>query len=114
MNWFKNKLNLTTLIGLILIISALSILIYSILELKTNETILVTQNIPIEETWRAQGALQWWQNFYTTTLIPATTILTLSGIAAILSPKLLFHSKQKTALNKFENELKEASQFTPY
>ena len=101
MNWITNhkKINLTVLIGLILIISALSIWIYSIIELKGNEILLTTQNIPIEEVWRAKGALQWWKNFYTTTIIPATTILIISGIATILSPQIRGFA-QKVALRK--------------
>lgn len=115
MNWITNhkKHNLTVLIGLILTISALSIWIYSIIELKSNEIMLTTQNLSIKEVWRYEGALQWWKNFYTTTIIPATTILTLSGIATILSPQLLSRFKQKTALNQFENKIKEACQITP-
>ena len=115
MNLITNhkKHNLTILIGLILTISALSIWICSIIELKSNEIMLATQNIPLEEVWRYEGALQWWKNFYTTTIIPATTILSLAGIATILSPQLLSHFRQTTALNQFENKIKEECQITP-
>ena len=115
MNWIKDnkKVNSKVLIGLFLIIVGLSIWIYSAIELISNEVLLANQNIPIEEVWRAEGALQWWKNVYATAIIPATTILTLSGIAALLGPVLLGSFKQRIAFNKFENKLKEAYQITP-
>ena len=102
------KLNLTVLIGLTLIILGLSIWVFSVIELKSNELIMANQNVRIEEFWQAEGALQWWNNFYATIIIPATTILTLSGIATILSPKLINIPKQKHALNNFEKEIQKA------
>jgi hypothetical protein len=102
------KMNFTVLLGLALIILGLSIWIFSVIEIKSNELILTTQNVRIEEIWQAEGALQWWNNFYATTIIPATTILTLAGIATILSPKLLNSPKQKHALNNFEKEIQKA------
>jgi uncharacterized membrane protein len=110
MNYQTNikKIKLSTMIGLILVVSALSIWLFSATQIQTNENILNTQNIPIEETWKAQGALQWWNNAYTTAIAPATTILTLAGIASILSPKLLYSFKQKNTLNNFEKEIQKA------
>jgi hypothetical protein len=102
------KLNFTLLIGLALIFSAISICVFSIIELKSNELILTNQNFEIEELWQAEGALQWWNNFYATIIVPATAILTLTGIATILSPKLFNRPKQKNALNNFEEELQKA------
>jgi uncharacterized membrane protein (DUF373 family) len=102
------KMNFTVLLGLALIILGLSIWIFSVIEIKSNELILTTQNVRIEEIWQAEGALQWWNNFYATTIIPATAILALAGIATILSPKLFNSPKQKYALNNFEKELQKA------
>ena len=114
MNWIKNhkKLNLTVWVGLLLIIAALSIWLYSIIELKGNEIMLTTQNLSIEEVWRYEGALQWWKNAYTTAIIPATAILTISGIATILSQQLRGFS-QKDALSKLEENIKQACKITP-
>jgi len=105
------KPNLAKIIGLLLIISALSIWTYSIIELQSNEAILANQKSPIDQVWRAQGALQWWQNFYSTTIIPATTILILSGIATILVPQLNTRVTQRIGFSKFEKELEEALQY---
>ena len=115
MNWTKNhkQLNLSVWIGLLLIIAALSILLYSIIALKGNEIMLTTQNLSIEEVWRYEGAIQWWKNVYMTLIIPGTAVLTLSGIASILSQQLFSHFAQKNTLNKFEENLKQACQITP-
>ena len=102
------KLNFTLLIGLALIFSAISICVFSVIELKSNELILTNQNSKIEELWQAEGALQWWKNFYATTIVPATAILTLTGIATVPRPKLVNRPKQKHVLNNFEKELQKA------
>jgi hypothetical protein len=102
------KLNFVVLIGLALIISALSIWVFSAIELKNNELILTNQNVGMEELWQVEGALQWWNNFYATVIVPATTILALTGIATILSPKLFVRYNQRHVLNTFEKELQKA------
>ena len=102
------KMNFTVLIGLALIISALSIWLFSVIELKSNELIITNQNVRMEELWQAEGAIQWWNNFYATITVPVTTILALTGIATILSPKLFVRYKQKHMLNNFEKELQKA------
>ena len=115
MNWIKNlkQPDLTVWIGLLLIIAALSIWIFSIAELKGNEIMLTTQNLSIEEVWRYEGALQWWKNLYLTAIIPTTAVLTLSGIASILSQQLFSRFAQKDTLAKFEETLKQDCQINP-
>ena len=115
MNWIKNnkKLNLTVCIGLLLIMSALIIWLYSIIELKSNEIMLTTQNLSIEEVWQYEGALQWWKNVYVTAIIPATVILTLSGTITILSQKLFNRFTQKDTFSKLEKNIKQACDITP-
>lgn len=115
MNWIRNhkKLNLSVWIGLLLIIAALSIWFYSIIELKSNEIMLTTQNLSIEKVWLYEGALQWWKNVYVTAIIPGTAVLTLSGIASILSQQLFSRFAQKDALNKFEENIKQTCQMNP-
>jgi hypothetical protein len=102
------KLKFTTLIGLTLTIIAISIWLFSVTQIQSNELILSNQNVRVEEVWRAEGALQWWNNTYSTIIAPATSILTLIGITTILSPKLLHSFKQKNTFNKFEKELQKA------
>ena len=85
----KHKKNHYTLwIGLSIIIAATSIWICSIIEIISNEFML-TQNLPIKEVWRIEGALQWWKNAYWTTILPTWGILTLSGTAIISNQKLI-------------------------
>jgi len=112
MNWMKNqkKLNLAVLMGLVLIIAALSIWFVSIIEIKGKEIILATQDLRLEEVWRYEGALQWWKNAYVTTIFPATAILTISGIVTMLSPQLLSRFTKKNGLKKFEEIIKQSCQ----
>ena len=111
MSWMKNQKNhLLKWIGLILIIAALSIWIYSITELKSNEIMLTTQNLSIEEVWQYEGALQWWNNTYTTTIIPLTAILTTLGVATLLRKRLLDTLAKKDIINKFEETIKRVCQ----
>lgn len=110
MSWMKNHKNdLPKWIGITLIIVALSIWIYSITELKSNEIMLATQNLGVEEVWQYEGALQWWKNTYTTTIIPITAILVTLGVATLLRKKLNTFAK-KDILNKFEDVIKQACQ----
>ena len=112
LNWIKNyrKLNFTFKIGLVLVISAIAIWAFSILELQSHELILTNQNLDLEEIWKAEGALVWWKKIYSTMIIPVTLILTLSGTATILSSMISNNFKQKTALEQFEDAVQEIRQ----
>ena len=112
LNWIKNykNFNFTFMIGLLLIISAITIWAFSTLELKSNELILTNQNLNLEEIRRAEGALLWWKTIYSSMIIPTTLIVTLSGTATILSSIISNNFKQKTALDKFEDAVQEICQ----
>ena len=69
-----------SLVGVGLIWLAFSLWAYSFYQIYHNESILSTQSLSIEEVWKAQGALQWWNNFFTTTILPLCLILALVGI----------------------------------
>ena len=91
------KSNLTVWVGLLLIIAALTIWLFSFIELKSNEIMLTTQ-LSIEEVWLYEGALQWWENAYVTVVLPTIGILTIFGIGLIgsivgiiPSPHQIFH-----------------------
>ena len=88
MNGAEKKNHYTLWIGLSLIIAAICIWICSIIEIMSNEFML-TQNLPIKEIWRIEGALQWWKNAYWTTILPMWGILTLSGTAIISNQQLI-------------------------
>ena len=109
MNWIKDKIKfvLSMKIGTFLLIVALSVWVVSIIELVGNE-VMLTQNLPIEEIWRFEGALNWWQTIYSTIIIPTTIILVLSGIFSIAGQKILSRLTQNDAFDKFEVSLQEA------
>jgi len=83
----SEKIKLTLWIGILLIIAAFTIWLYSIIEIKSNEITLSTQKLSVEEFWRYDGALQWWKNAYWTVIFPMWGILTLSGITIMISPQ---------------------------
>jgi hypothetical protein len=107
MNWinYTKKVNLRLGIGLLLIIAAFAIWLFSFIELRSNEIMLTTQ-LSIEEVWRYEGALQWWKAAYNTAIIPATAILSFSGIAALLSKPILNNFRQKDVMSRFEQKIK--------
>ena len=82
----KNKLIVG--FGLLLIIIAFTIWLISIIEIKSNEIILATQNLSVEEFEFYQGSLQWWNNIYNNSILPIGGILVLTGLATSLSPQI--------------------------
>lgn len=109
MNWIKNniKFDLSMKIGIFLLIVALAVWVISIIEIVGNE-VMLTQNLSIEEMWRFDGALNWWQAIYSTIIIPSTIILVLSGILSMASQQILIRLTQKDAFDKFEVTLQQA------
>ena len=109
MNWIKDniKFGLSMKIGTFLLIVALAVWVVSIIELVGNE-VMLTQNLPIEEVWRFEGALNWWQAIYSTIIIPTTIILVLSGILSMMSQQIFRRLTQKDAFDKFEVTLQQA------
>ena len=101
MKWVEKhkKINFTKWIGLLLLVAALIIWGHSIIELKSNEIMLSTQNLSIQETRAYAGALQWWQNAYTSAYLPTTGILTLAGIVTLLSQQFLKFVQKITLKN---------------
>jgi len=76
------RMHFTFFVGFALISLGLIIWLYSIFELKSCEFGL-NQNLAIEQIWRLEGALLWWENFYTSTIIPATTAFAITGIVLV-------------------------------
>jgi hypothetical protein len=97
LNWSGPKnTNYTKWTGVLLLAAALTILVTSIIEIKSNEIMLATQTLSIEEMWAYEGALQWWQNTFTTIILPTTGILTISGIATLLTSQILKFAQNTT------------------
>ena len=76
------------LLGLVLIVIGVSIWITAIVELTSNE-VMLNQDLSIENVWRYEGALQWWENAYLKTILPAIGLLVVSGIILMLGPRLV-------------------------
>jgi hypothetical protein len=85
----KHKKNHVVWFGLLLIAAALIIWLCSIIEIKSNEIMLTTQNLSMEEIWGYEGALQWWENAYLTAVIPTAGILTISGLGLLSSSHII-------------------------
>jgi hypothetical protein len=83
----QQYLRIIMMLGLLLVAIGITIWTISIIEIKSNE-LMLTQNLSIEDVWRYQGALQWWEDLYTTVTIPATSVLLVSGIVFILGSLL--------------------------
>ena len=82
-------IKLTKWIGILLLFSLIIIFVISILEIRSNEVLLATQGLSKEERWACEGALQWWENVFMTNIIPTSRILLITGMATLLTPKLL-------------------------
>ena len=73
-----------SLVGVGIVWLAFSLWAYSFYQIHYNESILSTQSLSIEEEWKAQGALQWWNTFFTTTILPLSLILALVGLVILI------------------------------
>jgi hypothetical protein len=95
MSWFKNKkkVNRTFLIAFILLISGLILWTSSIIMLKVYESMLTNPNLPLEQLLMIEGALQWWNNYYSHTIVPIVTTLILIGLVLLLTLKLVTPEK---------------------
>ena len=89
----QQQLNITKLLGLVLIVIGVSVWIISIIELVSNE-VMLAQNLSMEDVWHYEGARQWWENVYATAIIPATVVLIISGILIMLSPRISKYVKK--------------------
>ena len=78
------KKNLIFIVGLGLVWLAFGVWGYSYYQINTNESIVASQSSSIEQVLKAKGALEWWNNYYTTTTIPLSIILSLAGIIILI------------------------------
>jgi hypothetical protein len=95
MSWVKNKekFNRTFWVAFILYVSGLILWAFSIIMLKFYESMLTNPDLPLEQLWRIEGALQWWNNYYLDTAFPIVTTLILIGLVLLLTLKLATPSK---------------------
>lgn len=81
------KTNLIVIVGLSLIALASTLWLFTIITIRDQETMLSTQDLGVRMSLHEE-ALQRLRIVYVTTIIPVTGILTVLGVAAVLSPLL--------------------------
>ena len=87
----KINFNLFRYFGILLIILAIIIWSFSLIELFGTEIMILnaeTLGLTTEKISSYELRLQWWNNTYGSIILPATIILLISGITVILFPKL--------------------------
>jgi hypothetical protein len=95
MYWKEKQRNfkLFNYFGLLLIVLAIIIWSFSLIEIFGTETMILnaeTLGLSTEKISRYEGALQWWNTTYGSIILPATIILLISGVTVIFFPKLTF------------------------
>lgn len=90
MRWITKdkKINLIVMVGISLIALALTFWLFTIMTIRDQEIMLASQNLGVSTSLHEE-ALQRLKNAYVTTIIPASGILTMSGILIMLSPKII-------------------------
>ena len=100
----KKKFNLPLWVGFILVFSGLILWTCIIIIMSLYESNLTNPNLSVEELGRIEGALNWWNNFYSNTGVPISTTLILLGLVLELTLKL-------TPSSKLDNYLKTKKSF---
>jgi len=70
--------------GAILLITGISLWLYTNSVIQTHEQLLSNTNLTLEEKWRYEGSLQWWKTARITTYDPIAVTLITIGLVAIL------------------------------
>ena len=104
-----NRFRLTVLTGILLLIAAFSIWLYTTSVIQGHTQILDSSNLKQEEIWSYEGSLQWWRSTYTTTILPLTAIMTAIGLLSLLSQPILTRIQRRHVLKTFTDELELAS-----
>ena len=100
------KTNLVVIVGLSLIALASTFWFFTIITIRNQEIMLATQDLGVRMSLYEE-ALHRLKNVYVTTIIPVTGILTLLGVAAVLSPllrRLAQHFVTKSGLTIVEEK----------
>lgn len=89
MRWIRNNNKIIVAIGVFLLCSGIGVILVTQSEIDGLENTLANESLTDEEIWRFEGALQWWRATYFDVAIPLSTILTLTGVAFVLSSVLV-------------------------
>lgn len=89
MKWVDKKIknNLAVWIALLLITAALSIWLFSVIEIIGNEVLLSTNSVVGKEFWFYESTLKLWKSVYIIVIFTATGMLIASGLVTTLIPQ---------------------------
>jgi hypothetical protein len=81
----KNKKTITTLtiIATTLIITGITLWLYTNNVIQGHQQLLNNPNLPQEDRWAYEGSLKWWQTAKKTTYDPITIILVTTGACTL-------------------------------
>jgi hypothetical protein len=79
----KNPLKIITAIGALLLITGISLWLYTNSIIQGHEQLLNNPNLTQQQRWNHEGSLQWWKTAKTTTYDPLSIILITLGLCAI-------------------------------
>ncbi|MCW4014931.1 MAG: hypothetical protein NWF06_01030 [Candidatus Bathyarchaeota archaeon] len=104
-----NKFRLVAIIGVILLITGISLLGYSISAIQEREQMLANTELSLEELWHYEGSLNWWKNAYDTLFLPLTAVfISLGGIIMVSQP-IFIMVRRKNILKTFSENVRRAS-----
>jgi hypothetical protein len=105
----RNHFRAATILGMLLIVTAVGIFAYSNFAIQEREQMLNSADLTVENTWQIEGALQWWRSTYATVFLPLTFILAAFGTIGLVSQPLLTKMQRKSALETFADSIQRAS-----
>jgi hypothetical protein len=104
-----NRTRIMTLTAILLVIAGFSTLLYTTSVIQGYTQVLGSSKLTAEEMWSYEGSLQWWQNTYTTAILPITAAMITAGLVTLLGPTVWTRIQQKHVIRNFTNELELAS-----
>ncbi len=72
------------LAALVMIIVGLGVVFFTMVNIQDRENALKDSSLPQEERWAVEGSLQWWRQESMSMFYPASAILIVLGVTAIL------------------------------
>ena len=103
------QLKLSAIIGILLLITGISLFGYSFSVIKEHEQTLNTTELTLDQLWNYEGSLNWWRNVYVTLILPLTAVFISIGGIILASQPLLTAMQHKKALKTFSENVKNAS-----
>jgi len=114
MNLIKNlkkvsNLQISVSAAILLFSVGFGALLYTHSAIQGYTQLLSSPALSMEETWRYEGALQWWRNTYATAVLPLASIMITVGAISLIGPTAWTKIRQRHVLKTFMTELELAS-----